>query len=86
MAKIIDEYYPLIKELFSQSRISFLIGAGCSCCAGLPLMKSLTKEVMAICSTVECEDEKRASKLLQEIEKRYEVTNNFSVEVSIYEC
>jgi len=33
-------------KLLSQSRRAFLIGAGCSKCAGLPLMEELTKEVL----------------------------------------
>lgn len=37
----IDEF----KELLSQSKIGFLIGAGCSKCAGLPLTTELTKLV-----------------------------------------
>jgi hypothetical protein len=35
-----------LKELFSQSDISFLLGAGCSKPAGLPLMQELTKRVL----------------------------------------
>lgn len=34
-----------IQDLMSQSRISFLMGAGCSICAGLPAMKMLTQQV-----------------------------------------
>ena len=34
-------------KLLSQSRRAFLIGAGCSKCAGLPLMEELTQEVLA---------------------------------------
>lgn len=35
-----------IRELFSQSHLAFLIGAGCSKKAGLPLMPQLTDEVL----------------------------------------
>lgn len=35
-----------LRELFSQSDISFLLGAGCSKPAGLPLMQELTKRVL----------------------------------------
>jgi hypothetical protein len=35
-----------MRELFSQNKIAFLFGAGCSKCAGLPLMGELTKEVL----------------------------------------
>lgn len=34
-----------LEELMSQSNRSFLLGAGCSKCAGLPLMEELTNEV-----------------------------------------
>ncbi|GAG84624.1 unnamed protein product [marine sediment metagenome] len=33
-------------ELLSQSRLAFLLGAGCSKNAGLPLMPELTKELL----------------------------------------
>ncbi len=42
---IISEYYEQMKQLLSQSRVSFLIGAGCSLYAGLPLMDSLTQQI-----------------------------------------
>lgn len=35
-----------MRELLSQSRLAFLLGAGCSKKAGLPLMSELTKEVL----------------------------------------
>ena len=35
------------EELLAQSGRAFLIGAGCSKCAGLPLMEELTQEVLA---------------------------------------
>lgn len=35
-----------LRELLSQSRLAFLLGAGCSCKAGLPLMSKLTEEVL----------------------------------------
>ena len=35
-----------MRELLSQSRLAFLLGAGCSKNAGLPLMPELTKEVL----------------------------------------
>jgi len=34
-----------LKQLLSQSGQSFLLGAGCSCCANLPLTDKLTKQV-----------------------------------------
>ena len=36
-----------MRELFSQRYLSFLIGAGCSRIAGLPLMPDLTKDVLS---------------------------------------
>ncbi len=35
-----------LRELLSQNRVAFLLGAGCSCKAGLPLMSKLTEEVL----------------------------------------
>ena len=35
-----------MRDLLSQSRLAFLLGAGCSKNAGLPLMPELTKEVL----------------------------------------
>ena len=35
-----------MRELLSQSRLAFLLGAGCSMKAGLPLMPQLTEEVL----------------------------------------
>ena len=35
-----------MRELLSQSRLAFLLGAGCSKKAGLPLMSELIKEVL----------------------------------------
>lgn len=36
-----------LEGLLSQNRRAFLLGAGCSCCAGLPLMNTLTTDVLA---------------------------------------
>jgi len=35
-----------MRELLSQSRLAFLLGAGCSKKPGLPLMPEFTKEVL----------------------------------------
>lgn len=43
-AKFADSIKKL-EELMSQNKRSFLLGAGCSLCAGLPLMSQLTNEV-----------------------------------------
>lgn len=42
-----DEILQDLENLLSQSRLAFLIGAGCSHCAGLPLMDQLTKAVLS---------------------------------------
>jgi len=41
-AEIVEQ----LEVLLSQSRPAFLLGAGCSTCAGLPLMTDLTKDVL----------------------------------------
>ncbi len=41
LAKALDQ----LGQLLSQSNLAFLIGAGCSKCAGLPLMAELTEDV-----------------------------------------
>jgi hypothetical protein len=41
-----DEILQDLENLLSQSRIAFLLGAGCSRCAGLPLMDELTTSVL----------------------------------------
>jgi hypothetical protein len=35
-----------LEQLLSHSRRAFLLGAGCSFCAGLPLMRNLTEDVL----------------------------------------
>ena len=45
----LPEYSEPIEELIkllSQSKRSFVFGAGCSKCAGLPLMEELTEEIL----------------------------------------
>lgn len=42
-----DEILRDLESLLSQSRLAFLIGAGCSRCAGLPMMDGLTDEVLS---------------------------------------
>lgn len=44
--EIIKEYHDYIIKLFSQTRLSFIIGAGCSKCAGLPLMDEMKEHVI----------------------------------------
>ena len=36
-----------LEQLLSQASCAFLLGAGCSCCAGLPLMGQLTQHVLS---------------------------------------
>ncbi len=79
---IISDYYEQMKQLLSQTRVSFLIGAGCSLYAGLPLMDSLTQQ---ICEKLDPaittdEDEKTAFNLLKEIKNRYKEIKNISIE------
>lgn len=42
----IAEQIVQITKLLSQSKRAFIIGAGCSKCAGLPLMEELTQKVL----------------------------------------
>jgi hypothetical protein len=42
-----DEPLDALVELLSQTKRAFLMGAGCSHCAGLPLMDALTEKVVA---------------------------------------
>ncbi|VVB52155.1 SIR2-like domain protein [uncultured archaeon] len=79
---LINEYNKQMQQLLSQTRVSFLIGAGCSLCAGLPLMNGLTQQV---CTKLDPdmmtnEDEKTSFNLLKEIKSRYAEIKNTSIE------
>ena len=79
---IISDYYEQMKQLLSQTRVSFLIGAGCSLYAGLPLMNNLTHQICEKLDpdTTDDEDEKTAFNLLMEIKDRYTEIKNVSIE------
>ncbi len=80
--EIIQEYYTKIPELLGQPRVSFLIGAGCSACAGLPFMSGLTNQICESLSPGKTlnADEKLAYELLQEIKIRFDGLENVSIE------
>lgn len=80
--EIVQEYTGKIPDLLGQPRISFLIGAGCSTCAGLPLMHELTTK---ICDLLDPQksvdiDERIAYALLYEIKEKFEGLENISIE------
>lgn len=78
----IDEYYEKMPELLGQPKVSFLIGAGCSLCAGLPFMSKLTESVCDILTPENEEDfdKKIAYTLLDSIKENYKSLNNTSIE------
>jgi uncharacterized protein YrrD len=79
---LIKEYSEKIPELLSQPRVSFLIGAGCSICAGLPIMSKLTNQIYEelIPDKTGNPDEKIAYQLLVEMKNRYSGLSNISIE------
>lgn len=81
-SEIIKEYYKKIPDLLSQTKVSFLIGAGCSLCAGLPLMSKLTEEILNYFNTEEETQgfEKEIRKLLHTIKDTYPTSSNISIE------
>ena len=64
-----------MRELLSQSRLAFLLGAGCSKKAGLPLMPELTKEVLGHDKI--CEETK---KLLYTVRKLFSGAEDATIE------
>ncbi len=64
-----------IKELFSQNNLAFLLGAGCSKVAGLPLMPDLTKEVLE-----HDKMSKETKSLLDEVCKLFSGTKTATIE------
>lgn len=80
--ELIQEYYEKIPELLGQPRISFLIGAGCSACAGLPFMNELTRQICENLNPDKVSDseQKIAFELLQEIKNRFDGLQNISIE------
>jgi len=69
---------PTVEEmiaLFSQSKLNFLIGAGCSRCANLPLMEELTTKVFE-----ELKGEGSAAKILNCIIEQYDGAEGCTIE------
>jgi len=80
--KVIEEYYRKIPELLGQAKVSFLIGAGCSACAGLPFMDKLTTQIYDRLNPNKTKEknEKNAYKLLTEIKACFAGLKNVSIE------
>jgi hypothetical protein len=80
--EIIREYCEKVPELLGQPRVSFLIGAGCSACAGLPFMSGLTNQICDLLSPEKAltDDERTAYRLLQEIRAKFDGLKNVSIE------
>lgn len=64
-----------MRELLSQSRISLLLGAGCSKKAGLPLMPELTEEVLKHDKISD-----RSKELLTEVHKSFSGAHSATIE------
>jgi len=64
-----------MRELLSQSRLAFLLGAGCSKKAGLPLMPELTKEIL-----VHDKIGKKTKKLLDTVRKLFSGAEDATIE------
>jgi hypothetical protein len=64
-----------LEELMTQSGRAFLIGAGCSYCAGLPLTVELTKRTLASGSL-----DASAKSILQALEKQFAGSSNAHIE------
>jgi len=79
---LVQQYYEKISELLGQTKVSFLIGAGCSICAGLPSMSELTNDILCFLNPDNFDDPKmkRAFTLLREIKENYKDILNISIE------
>lgn len=66
-----------LTNLLSQSRRAFVIGAGCSKCAGLPLMKELTQKVL---DSLEKEKEGKAYAVLNGLQKNFDGSSGCTIE------
>jgi len=79
---LIQEYYEKIPELLGQPRVSFLVGAGCSACAGLPFMYELTRQICDKLDPAKAtdSDQKISFELLQEIKNRFNGLEGVSIE------
>lgn len=64
-----------LTKLLSQSRRAFVIGAGCSKCAGLPLMEELTQKVLATIPT-----EGAAHAILSGLRKHFDGSEGCTIE------
>ena len=64
-----------MKELMSQSSRSFLIGAGCSKCAGLPLMEELTEKVLGSLS-----GDVQTKSILEGLKENFQKANTATIE------
>lgn len=64
-----------LEELISQSNRAFLLGAGCSKCAGLPLMQELTNEVQQNLSK-----ESKTKTILTLVTQRFDGTKTATIE------
>jgi len=73
-SKFAEPIEELIK-LLSQSKRTFLIGAGCSKCAGLPLMEELTQRVLESIPSNE-----KTHIILQELIKQYDGGKDCTIE------
>lgn len=80
--ELIIEYSEKIPELLGQPKVSFLIGAGCSSCAGLPFMDGLTTQIYDRLNPDNTKNshEKIAYQLLLEIQAGFAGLNNVSIE------
>lgn len=80
--EIIQEYLEKIPDILGQPRLSLLIGAGCSSCAGLPFMVSLTTEICKQLDPIKAEDENEriAYELLHDIKGKFDGLENISIE------
>lgn len=62
-------------RLLSQSKRAFLLGAGCSKCAGIPLMEELTQKVLEALTT-----DKKTNMILQELIKQFDGGKDCTIE------
>ena len=62
-------------RLLSQSKLTFLLGAGCSKCAGIPLMEELTQKVLKA-----LQSDEKTHMILQELIKQYDGGKDCTIE------
>jgi len=79
--KIYEEHLTQITQLLSQPRTSFLIGAGCSHCAGLPMMDELTNNIFEdIEQKAKSNNEKKALNLLKDVRESFNTNQKVTIE------